>query len=257
MASSARVDHGTKIIFGGGSGFALHGVRQRAHRQERQERLRPPTVSLPGVWSEPGAQAQEPPDRSSTQGRGVAGRGHRTPELAGRPARLWRGAWHQRVVATKKAEALPPLSETRLAAQAGDGLALDELWSFVGSKANARWVWIALCRQTRQVIAYFVGDRSAESARCSARAPPAGVPWPRPRAATWWLAYAEIFPPRTHRCTGKGAGETCHVERFNNTLRQRLGRFVRKTSSPSPNVTGCTNSLWRLLIHQYNQQPIL
>ena len=51
-----------------------------------------------------------------------------------------------------------------LPAEKGDVLELDELWSFVGSKANARWVWIALCRQTRQIVAYFVGDRSTDSA---------------------------------------------------------------------------------------------
>ena len=53
----------------------------------------------------------------------------------------------------------PPLA----AAQPGDVLELDELWSFVGSKANKRWVWIALCRRTRQIVAYFIGDRSEES----------------------------------------------------------------------------------------------
>jgi IS1 transposase len=36
----------------------------------------------------------------------------------------------------------------------------DELWSFVLKKANDSWMWIALCRQTRQVVAYAVGDWS-------------------------------------------------------------------------------------------------
>ncbi len=38
-------------------------------------------------------------------------------------------------------------------------LELDEMWSFVGNKQNKRWIWIALCRQTRQVVSYFIGDR--------------------------------------------------------------------------------------------------
>ena len=41
-------------------------------------------------------------------------------------------------------------------------LELDELWSFVLKKANDSWVWIALCRKTRQVVAYAVGDRSRQ-----------------------------------------------------------------------------------------------
>ena len=47
----------------------------------------------------------------------------------------------------------------------------------------------------------------------------------------FWLAYAEVFPSRTHRCRDKSEGETRHVEGGNCNLRQRLGRFVRKTSS--------------------------
>ena len=101
-------------------------------------------------------------------------------------------------------------------------LELDELWSFVGSKANPRWVWIALCRQTRQIVAYFVGDRSAESARALGERIP---PDYRCRAtrSDFWLPYAEVFPKRTHRLYDKGEGETCYVERWNCTLRQRLG----------------------------------
>ena len=71
----------------------------------------------------------------------------------------------------------------------------------------------------------------------------------------FWLAYAEVFPRRTHRSTGKGAGETCHVERWNRTLRQRLGRFVRKTLSFSKCERMHELAL-RLFIHEYNQQPI-
>jgi insertion element IS1 protein InsB len=40
---------------------------------------------------------------------------------------------------------------------------LDELWSFVGKKANRQWVWIAMDASTRQVIAFHVGDRSQAS----------------------------------------------------------------------------------------------
>ena len=153
-------------------------------------------------------------------------------------------------VARKKAESLPPLSDTLLSAQAGDVLELDELWSFVGSKANARWIWIALCRQTRQIVAYFVGDRSADSAR----ALHARIPLEyrcRATRSDFWLAYDEVFPRRAHRCTGKGAGETCYVERWNCTLRQRLGRFVRKTLSFSKSDR-MHELVLRLFVHHYN-----
>jgi insertion element IS1 protein InsB len=41
----------------------------------------------------------------------------------------------------------------------------DEIWSFVASKENKQWVWIALDITTKQVIAFYVGDRSTPSAR--------------------------------------------------------------------------------------------
>ena len=135
-------------------------------------------------------------------------------------------------------------------AEKGDVLELDELRSFVGSKADARWVWIALCRQTRQVVAYFVDDRSAQSARALRERRP---PDDRRRAtrSDWWLAYDEAFPRRTHRSSGKGAGETCHVERWNNTLRQRLSRFVRKSLSFSK-CDRMHETALRLFVHHYN-----
>ena len=133
-------------------------------------------------------------------------------------------------------------------------LELDELWSFVGSKINVRWVWVALCRQTRQIVAFFVGDRSAESARALRERIPTDYRC-RATRSDFWLAYEEVFPRRTHRMCGKGEGQTNHAERFFCTLRQRLGRFVRKMLSFSK-CDRMHELALRLFIHQYNQQPI-
>jgi hypothetical protein len=83
----------------------------------------------------------------------------------------------------KKVAQLPPLQITLLAPDPEDPasttLELDELWSFVLKKAYDSWIWVALCRKTRQVVAYAVGDRSlpdvpaavgSDSARVSAGA---------------------------------------------------------------------------------------
>ena len=47
----------------------------------------------------------------------------------------------------------------------------------------------------------------------------------------FWAAYQKVFSSNTHQSVGKESGETAHVERWNNTLRQRLARFVRKALS--------------------------
>ena len=109
-------------------------------------------------------------------------------------------------------------------------LELDELWSFVGSKANALWLWVALCRRTRQIVARTLGDRSLQNA-CDLRA---DLPRGYRRCAArrdYWDAYAVALPKRTHRSCGKEAGETCHVERFFGTLRARTSRLVRRAYS--------------------------
>ena len=111
--------------------------------------------------------------------------------------------------------------------QAGDVLEFDELWSFVAKKTQECWLWLALCRRTRQIVAYTIGDRSQEGA-LSLRE---HVPESYRRRATrrdFWLAYEAAFPQRTHRFCGKEEGETNHAERFFGTVRSRLSRLVPK-----------------------------
>src|SRR3954471_6189429 len=69
---------------------------------------------------------------------------------------------------SKKAASLPSsLARTLPPAPSSEDLVLelDELWSFVGKKANKRWVWLALARHTRQVVAYAIGDRGERTCR--------------------------------------------------------------------------------------------
>ncbi len=129
-------------------------------------------------------------------------------------------------------------------------LELDELWSFVCKKSNKRWIWIALSRRTRQVVAYAIGDRSeATCQKLWERIPPAyrsGLCF-----TDFWEAYRNVIPVAQHIACGKESGLTAHVERWNNTLRQRLARFVRKTLSFSKSEVMHEICL-RLFLHRYN-----
>ena len=44
-------------------------------------------------------------------------------------------------------------------------------------------------------------------------------------------AYQLVIRAEQHTAASKESGLTAHVERWNNTLRRRLGRFVRKSLS--------------------------
>ncbi len=149
-----------------------------------------------------------------------------------------------------KAQSLPDLRETLAKARRRDVLELDELCSFVFKKATKGWVWVALCRRTRQIIAFFVGGRSRKSCRELWKRIP--FAYRRCRSfSDFWKAYRRVFSAKTHRCVGKETGQTAHVERWNNTLRQRLARFVRRTLSFSKSERFHEWAL-RLFIHQYN-----
>ena len=117
-----------------------------------------------------------------------------------------------------------------VAAQPDDVLELDEVWSFVMKKTRKRWLWTAMCRRTRQIVAFVIGNRSAKTcAKLWAKLPEA---YQRCHSfSDLWEAYRKVFPQDTHQSVPKQAGQTCHIERFNNTLRQRLARYVRRTLS--------------------------
>ena len=129
-------------------------------------------------------------------------------------------------------------------------LELDELWTFVGSKANAVWLWIALDRPTRQVVAWVLGDRSEQTAWRLWDA----LPLTDAQRVTWafctdlWRSYDNVIP-KERRATAKG--ETNHVERLNGSLRQRLGRLVRRTLSFSKSLQMLEAAL-TLFFHRYN-----
>jgi insertion element IS1 protein InsB len=126
-----------------------------------------------------------------------------------------------------------------------------ELWSFVQRKANRQWIWIAMDATTRQVIAFHVGDRSRDSAKELW----AKIPEVYREQATFhtdqYDAYTGVMPAERHRAITKKARKTNHVERFNNTLRQRVSRLVRDTLSFSKKLANHVGAIKFFICH-YN-----
>jgi IS1 family transposase len=146
---------------------------------------------------------------------------------------------------------LTPLKQTLVPAAAqGEILELDEMWSFVYRRSNKRWIWIALCRRTRQVLAYAIGNRGEASCRLLWER----IPESYRRGVLYsdlWESYQKVLPEDRHKAVGKSEGQTSHVERWNCTLRQRLGRFVRRTLSFSKSEEMHEVCLL-LFLHDYN-----
>ena len=67
----------------------------------------------------------------------------------------------------------------------------------------------------------------------------------------FWVSYQDVFPKNRHRAVGKESGKTNHIERFNNTMRQRISRLVRATLSFSKKLENHIGAIW-YFIHHYN-----
>ena len=98
----------------------------------------------------------------------------------------------------------------------------DEAWSFVANKADKQWIWLALDRETREVVGVHVGDRSAQGAQALWDSLPQAYREHARCYTDFWEAYQAIFPADRHRAVGKDSGKTHPIERFNGTLRQRV-----------------------------------
>ena len=89
------------------------------------------------------------------------------------------------------------------------------------------WLWSALNRETREIVASACGERSENTCR---------ILWDRVPStykeaivfSAYWGAYQAVTPSEQHCPVGKETGETAHSERWNNTLWKQLARFVRR-----------------------------
>jgi insertion element IS1 protein InsB len=127
----------------------------------------------------------------------------------------------------------------------------DEMSSFVQKKANKQWIWLAMGTKTRQIIAFHIGDHSRKSAkRLWAKIPEVY----RQQAMFYtdqYVVYEGVIPAAQHTAINKLARRTNHVERFNNTLRQRVSRLVRETLSFSKKLANHIGAI-KYFICYYN-----
>ena len=108
---------------------------------------------------------------------------------------------------------------------------LDEMWSFVGSKKQPRWLWEALDHQTGRIVAYTFGRRADRALlKLKALLEPFGI---RRFYTDGWGAYHRHLAPHQHVV---GKRRTPQLERKHLTLRTRIKRLVRKSICFSKSV---------------------
>jgi insertion element IS1 protein InsB len=108
---------------------------------------------------------------------------------------------------------------------------VDEMWSFVGSKAQQRWLWHAIDHLTGVVLAYVLGNRADEVfLQLQKLLKPFGLVHFYTDAAG---VYGRHLPAAAHTV---GKIHTQQIERKHLTLRTRLKRLARKTICFSKSV---------------------
>ncbi len=125
------------------------------------------------------------------------------------------------------------------------------MWSYVGSKANKQWIWLAIDATTREIVGVYIGDRSSQSAKQLWLSLPPVYRQCAVCYTDFWEAYEQVLPSKRHHAVGKDSGQTSYIERFNNTLRQRVARLVRKTLSFSKSLDNHIGAVW-YFVHHYN-----
>ena len=125
------------------------------------------------------------------------------------------------------------------------------MWSFVGNKGNKQWIWLAIDVLTKEIVGVYIGKRDKEGARGLGNSLPAVDRQCAVSYTDFWSAYEIVFPKKRHRAVGKDTGKTNYIERFNNTMRQRISRLVIKTFSFSKILSNHIGAIW-YFVHEYN-----
>jgi IS1 family transposase len=125
------------------------------------------------------------------------------------------------------------------------------MWSFVGNKGNKQWIWLAIDGFTKEIVGVYIGKRDQTGAQGLWDSLPAVYRQCAVSYTDFWTAYGIVFPQKRHRAVGKDTGQTNYIERFNNTMRQRISRLGRKTLSFSKILSNHIGAIW-YFIHEYN-----
>jgi insertion element IS1 protein InsB len=101
---------------------------------------------------------------------------------------------------------------------------VDEMWSFVQSKAQQRWLWWAINHHTGEVLAYVLASHEDEAfLQLKVLLEPFGI---LQFYTDGWGAYERHLEPFLHTV---GKRNTQKIERKHLTLRTRIKRLARKT----------------------------
>ena len=137
-----------------------------------------------------------------------------------------------------------------VAAPEGDVIEFDELCL---RQSPPLWLWVGVSRQTHQVLAVALGDRTDGTlARAWAQVPASCQG--RPVYTDHSGAYGRVLPAGQHHPCDKGSGLTSIVESLNTKWRQRQSGLVRRSCGVHPRIAADLSERLGLLVDEHNRQ---
>jgi insertion element IS1 protein InsB len=128
---------------------------------------------------------------------------------------------------------------------------IDELYLYIKSKKRKKWLWIALCSDSRRILGFQIGGRGKatlkrlyykiEPIQCERYYTDDHAP------------YKNVLPKEKHR-TQKGKTNT--IEGINSAIRHYLARFRRRSKCYSKSETMVEASMI-LLMNKYHEQYLI
>ncbi|MGL4759723.1 MAG: IS1 family transposase, partial [Patescibacteria group bacterium] len=155
----------------------------------------------------------------------------------------------------RKASLLPDLFHNSIPpAKLGEVIELDEVWSYIYSKAHVRYIWIGISRLTKLVFAYFIGDRTNDSCKEFKTKIPKSYLYNTTIHTDMHIPYITNFEGYKHfyQPTKK---ETNNIESFNSTIRASLCTMIRKTKSFAK-AEDMFEARLKIFFHDYNTKKM-
>ena len=118
-------------------------------------------------------------------------------------------------------------------------------------KIGTIWIWIAICRVSKMILGFEIGDRSGETGKSLFEA--IKSPFCQKYYTDYWLPYQNFLPPKKHV---KSKAETYTIEGYNSLFRHYLARLHRKTKCYSKSLEMLKISLNLLINFKLNRKMV-
>ncbi len=110
---------------------------------------------------------------------------------------------------------------------------------------------LAIDVSTKEIVGVYIGKRDQAGAQGLWDYLPRAYSQCAVSYTDFWSTYRTVFPQKRYKTVGKETNLTNYVEIFNNTLRQKISRLVRKTILFSKKLSIILAAIW-YFIHEYN-----